>query len=107
MTMALETANMNNAIETKLFKLGQVVMTQGINQIIEPVSAGRVIVMGLLNRHQAGDWGDLDSEDKTANDNAVHGKDRILSSYNLLGFKVWVITEWDRSVTTILLPSEY
>lgn len=62
----------------------------------------------LLLRHCKGDWGDLDHEDKCANEQAlVHGA-RILSAYKLLtGEKVWIITEADRSVTTILLPSEY
>jgi hypothetical protein len=62
----------------------------------------------LLKRHLAGDWGDLGDEDKKTNDQAVIFGNRILSSYNLpKGHKVWIITEWDRSVTTFLLPSEY
>ncbi len=55
-----------------------------------------------------GDWGDLDDEDKKENELSVKQGFRILSAYNLEnGEKVWVITEWDRSVTTILLPEEY
>lgn len=62
----------------------------------------------LLLRHVRGDWGDLDNEDKCANDLALVNGDRLLSAYKLsTGEKVWVITEWDRSATTILLPSEY
>jgi len=55
-----------------------------------------------------GDWGDLEDEDKKENELFVKEGLRILSAYNLeTGVKVWVITEWDRSVTTILLPEEY
>ena len=56
----------------------------------------------------AGDWGYLDDEDKKENELSVKEGFRILSAYKLeTGVKVWVITEWDRSVTTILLPTEY
>ena len=62
----------------------------------------------LLLRHVTGDWGDLDDEDKKENELSVKEGFRILSAYSLeTGVKVWVITEWDRSVTTILLPEEY
>jgi hypothetical protein len=58
-------------------------------------------------RHRSGDWGDVCDEDKKLNDEAVDGEGRILSAYTVDGEKVWVITEWDRSVTTVLFPSEY
>ena len=62
----------------------------------------------LLIRHVTGDWGELDEEDKKENELSVKEGFRILSAYELeTDVKVWVITEWDRSVTTILLPSEY
>jgi hypothetical protein len=62
----------------------------------------------LLARHVTGDWGDLDDEDKKENELSVKEGFRILSAYHLeTGAKVWVITEWDRSVTTLLLPDEY
>ena len=62
----------------------------------------------LLLRHVTGDWGDLEDEDKKENELSVREGFRILSSYNLeTGAKVWIITEWDRSVTTVLLPEEY
>ena len=61
-----------------------------------------------LGRHLRGDWGDLCSEDKEANLEALKKGLRILSAYRLPdGTKVWIITEADRSVTTALLPSEY
>lgn len=63
----------------------------------------------FLARHARGDWGDLCEEDKGANDTAYRcGEGRILSSYKTkTGEKIWIITEADRSATTILLPEEY
>lgn len=85
--------------------LGQLVGTPGALDALE--EAG-VEPAKLLARHQRGDWGDLEEEDKRLNDAAVKEGDRILSAYILpTGVKVWIITEWDRSATTLLLPSEY
>lgn len=86
-----------------VFKLGQIVMTQGVNAML----ADGLDAIGLVKRHFSGDWGDLCAEDKAANDFAVENNERILSAYNMPQGKVWIITEWDRSVTTLLLPSEY
>ena len=62
----------------------------------------------LLQRHRTGDWGDLDAEDRSANDRAVVAGGRILSAYQLNDdLKIWIITEADRSSTCILLPEEY
>lgn len=62
----------------------------------------------FLARHVTGDWGDLCEEDRAENDVSVAQGSRVLSAYELeTGSKVWVITEWDRSVTTLLLPEEY
>jgi hypothetical protein len=60
-----------------------------------------------LARHVTGDWGDLDEHDKQANDEAVTDGSRILSAYGTGEKKLYIITEWDRSVTTILRPDEY
>ncbi len=62
----------------------------------------------FLLRHMKGDWGELDQEDIAANQHAVLVGARILSAYRLQdGTKFWIITEADRSATTILLPEEY
>jgi hypothetical protein len=62
----------------------------------------------LLQRHAAGDWGEVSAEDKAANDRAVEDGTRVISAYKLsTGVKVWVITEANRASTTILLPEEY
>jgi hypothetical protein len=61
-----------------------------------------------LRRHWRGDWGDVDAEDKAENDYSLMHDLRLLSAYTLAdGTRIWIITEADRSVTTILLPSEY
>ena len=88
-----------------LFHLGDVVATP---QSIYVLSESGMSVQSLLQRHATGDWGDLCTEDMQANNDALQYGDRLLSSYVLSeSCKVWVITEYDRSVTTILLPSEY
>jgi hypothetical protein len=62
----------------------------------------------FLNRHEYGDWGELDEEDIDTNNQALMYGNRLLSAYKTkLGEKLWVITEADRSVTTLLLPDEY
>lgn len=89
-------------------ELGKVVMTSGVIALLAWVENGTAEIQQMLKRHRSGDWGNLDDEDKAANDRAADSGDaRILSAYELFGGKVWIITEWDRSVTTILLPSEY
>ncbi|MGE3279721.1 MAG: hypothetical protein AB7H90_03315 [Alphaproteobacteria bacterium] len=85
-----------------LFQLGRVVATRSIANRFNP-SILRLLAM----RHGNGDWGDVDAEDWEINNQAVKNGDRILSVYNVDGATVWIITEADRSVTTILLPEEY
>lgn len=88
-----------------LFPLGQCVATPGA---VNALNANGVTAIELLRRHQSGDWGDLDSQDKQANDAALQAGGRLLSSYNLnQREKVWIITEADRSITTVLLPEDY
>ena len=87
-----------------LFKLGQTVATPGA---IEAMEQADISPMDLLRRHQYGDWGDLDNEDKQSNDQALLLDDRIFSAYQFDAVKFWIITECDRSATTILLPEEY
>jgi len=88
-----------------LFNLGQVVATPGALQALEN-SAQKPIE--FLNRHVSGDWGELDAEDRKENEFSLKKGFRILSAYILnTGQKIWIITEADRSVTTILLPEEY
>lgn len=88
---------------TQKFELGQVLITPGAHDDLDLKD-----VASCLVRHAAGDFGDVSEEDKMYNEEAVENEGRILSAYNdRNGVKFWIITEWDRSATTILLPSEY
>ena len=63
--------------------------------------------LSLLSRHASGDWGELDAHDRRENEISLKHGWRVLSSYPVAEKKVWIITEADRSVTTILLPEDY
>ena len=93
------------------FKTGITVMTRGVADRIEADSLFAAFVTESFSRYLGCDWGDLDKDDARANDQAVaDGNDRILAAYKREGFsedKIWIITEWDRSATTVLFPSEY
>jgi hypothetical protein len=90
---------------TQRFSLGQVVATPGA---LEALEAAEQDPFTLVSRHQSGDWGELVEADKQENEYSVQHGFRILSRYRLAtGAIVWVITEWDRSATTLLLPNEY
>jgi hypothetical protein len=89
----------------KLFPLGMVVMTPRAAALLVDAS---IHTREIIERHQSGDWGDLYPEDCTLNNDALKNGARILSAYKLKGGgRLWVITEADRSVTTLLLPCEY
>ncbi len=88
-----------------LFPLGQVVATPGALAALE--TAGQA-PHEFLVRHVCGEWGDLVEEDVRENERALEQGHRLFSAYNTNdGARIWVITEWDRSVTTILTPLEY
>ena len=87
------------------FSPGQIVATPGALAAMEEHQCQPLT---LLARHLAGDWGVLPAEDAQLNDEALKSNGRLLSSYPLGGdTRIWVITEWDRSVTTFLKPDEY
>ena len=92
-------------------KLGQLVMTCEISQVLENNSDFSRHVVSSLTRYQALDWGNCCEEDAALNDEAVKtGEDRILAVYKhptREDWRIWIITEWDRSATTILFPHEY
>jgi len=87
-----------------LFALGQVVATKNA---VEFMTQKCITTFDLLRRHQHGDWGDLNEPDHEANEQALIEDLRILSSYNFDNEIIWVITEADRTLTTILLPKDY
>ena len=87
------------------FSLGAVLATPGAVACLEKCGVDAAV---LLARHQAGDWGDLSPEDALENERSVGRGLRILSSYPMsAGRRIWIITEADRSATTLLLPEEY
>ena len=96
---------MNDDTETTKLELGLVVATPGALAMLEEA---RECFTGYLKRHQARDWGEIPPEDWEENEFSIKNELRILSAYTLQnGEKIWIITEADRSSTTILLPDEY
>ena len=84
--------------------LGRVVTTPGALKLL---SEAREHPFDLLARHATGDWGDLCAFDRRQNEIALRDGYRVFSSYKVPAGRVWIITEADRSITTILLPEEY
>jgi hypothetical protein len=89
--------------ESPKFPLGRIVATPNA---LDNVPNDEILF--ALGRHSQGDWGALDAEDKQANDRALLEGTRLLSAYNTKSdVRFWIITEHDRSITTILLPEDY
>jgi hypothetical protein len=87
-----------------LFALGQTLATPGAIVVMQGLGISPI---ALLSRHQRGDWGELCAEDKQQNEEALKVGSRLFSAYRFDTVRLWVITEADRSATTILLPEEY
>lgn len=87
-------------------RLGRVVATSGAKGALDATDSNP---LAYLVRHAAGDWGTVCAEDAELNNSALINAERVLSAYTLRDGEttIWIITEHDRSVTTILLPSEY
>ena len=96
-----------------LFELGDVVMTSGVAGIVEERDGAFEAVLDCLQRHSVGDWGNLCEDDREMNDAAIEAErddgctDRLFSAYETDFGRIYIITEYDRSATTILLPEEY
>jgi hypothetical protein len=87
------------------FQPGQIMATPGA---LEAFEASGESLLAFLERHLAGDWGELSPEDIRENELSLQHGWRLLSAYTLKnGTKIWIITEATRESTTILLPSEY
>ena len=92
---------------------GQLISTRGVYDLADQNPDFATFVQKSLNRHVKGDWGDVDEEDKQTNDQSLKQGTRVLSAYNDDRFPkhgistLWIITEGDRSTTTILFPDEY
>ena len=87
-----------------LFALGQIVATP---TVLEHLEKHGINASDFLNRHVRGDWGDVPKCDAAENDFALTRRLRLLSSYTVAKERIWILTEADRSVTTLLFPSEY
>lgn len=84
------------------FPLGQIHSTPGTAAILTAPDTANIIT-----RHAQGDWGEVPPDDAELNELALRDGSRLMSAYTVNGVKLWVITEADRSATTILLPEEY
>lgn len=88
-----------------LFDFGAIAITDGAAALLH--EAG-IDLAPYFRRHATGDWGDLDAEDIATNNRHVRENGRVMSQYDLPGGqRIWIITEADRSVTTVLLPEEH
>jgi len=99
------TRNTSKTESVRLFHLGQIVATPGALETLEHTAINS---MDLIQRHQSGDWGNVPPSDAEENIHSIENGWRILSSYAISDDQnIWIITEADRSVTTLLLPEEY
>jgi hypothetical protein len=97
--------NTNRQPSITRFALGQTYVTPGAEEAL--MIAGQTGIE-FLRRHMSNDWGDLSDDDVRENELSLKEGFRLLSAYRTAkGQKLWIITEADRSATTILLPSEY
>ena len=101
-------------IMAKTFELGRVVATRNVWEAMTENEEFGTFVSGCLSRYILYDWGDTCKEDWMSNNLAVKNGERVLAVYNIpedieCGFEesLWIITEWDRSATTLLFPSDY
>ncbi|WP_341773247.1 type I restriction endonuclease subunit M [Comamonas aquatica] len=95
----------NASVSLPLFPLGQVLATPGVLELLETY---QLPPLSFIQRHVVGDWGDICAEDQQVNADALQYGYRLMSVYAITPTeKLWVITEADRSCTTLLLPEEY
>lgn len=95
---------------SKRFEIGKLVSTAGVHAAMEEQPEFSRFVNDSLMRYFSGDWGDTCEEEAKQNDWSADNDERILAVYDYPGnedLTIWIITEWDRSTTTILFPSEY
>lgn len=93
---------------SKIFNLGQIVSTACVHAMKEENPEFCKFLSDCLMKYMVGDWGDTCEEDAKQNDERVESDGQILAVYKFnKDITVWFVTEWDRSVTTILFPEEY
>lgn len=91
----------------KAFDMGQVITTRGVIARIDEDPNFTKFVLNSLSRFSTGDWGEMCQDDKDLNDQALISGDRLLAAYTYGEDKIYIITEWDRSYTTVMFPEEY
>jgi hypothetical protein len=91
----------DKALPVAKFRLGRIVTTSHAQEVLRNED-----ILTAIGRHQAGDWGEVDQDDHRANDRALVERTRIVSAYRSNGVRFWIITEADRSSTTVLLPED-
>ena len=89
------------------FELGRLVTTSTVHDLMQENEQFHIDVSTSLSRYISNDWGDLCDEDKQMNNDALTYEDRILGKYHTCVDDIYIITEWDRSATTILFTNEY
>lgn len=82
---------------------GRVLLSRKVSKLVMEDPAFASFIDQSLARHQRGDWGDIDLQDKLSNDEAVHNRSRLISSYTGTA-TIWIITSWDRTQTVVKLP---
>ena len=93
----------DGCVTSPKFALGQTVITANAKAVLPELD-----VVLALQRHHSGDWGNVDDHDRQVNEDALRSGDRLVSIYqSVRDQKFYIITEWDRSVTTVLLPEDY
>lgn len=98
-------SSQNAVVGLPLFPLGQVLATPGALGLLQ---THQLIPLSFIQRHVVGDWGDICAEDQQVNADALQYRYRLMSVYEITPTKkLWIITEADRSCTTLLLPEEY
>lgn len=94
----------------KKFDTGKTVMTRGVAEKAAEDGAFAGFILSSFTRYLDGDWGDVCADDAALNDESVEEGERIMAAYIPEGrpeLKIWIVTEWDRSTTTVLFPDEY
>ena len=87
--------------------LGQVVQTSGVAEAAKASQRFYMEVQQAFNKYMRGDWGDTCQEDAELNNQAVENNERVVAKYKTSEGDIFIITEWDRSYTTILFANEY
>lgn len=93
--------------QATMVELGALYLTPAVKDWRDCDPLRPTLVLIALNQHESGAWGVVDDHDKAANDDALRNGGRLLSAWNIDDRRIWIITEADRSATTVLFPEDY